>query len=207
MKLAACPPRLAAARNRPCIRWYLSRGGVFGRLQIRIRPQPLRGTIEVQVELQALGQRRSPLGKPAAEAVVAGDLLLPLGKRLFPGLVAGEKPKKVPGIAGFHAAARQESLDFLHFAPGDRPRSKLDHRRVGCESLGRTHSKYIPGRPEEAVPKRWRGCPVLPASCFPRFFWLFSILPQPVHPKRLATRRLILRNPPFVVICGNVASE
>ena len=78
----------------------LALGGVLGRLEEGIVPQPLPGAIKVQVELQTLGQRLRALGQLAAESGVAGDPPLPAGNARSQASSSGKSPERSQVSAG-----------------------------------------------------------------------------------------------------------
>ena len=75
-------------------------GRVLGRLQKGIGAQPFAGAVEVDVELQAGGQRLGARRQLASKLGIAADLLLPLREGRFPGRIVGKQARKIPRSAG-----------------------------------------------------------------------------------------------------------
>ena len=85
---------------------------VLGRLQEGIVAQAFRGPIEIEIELQAPGQRLGAFGQLALEPGIFADAAFPGVERRFPGVVGGEEAGKVPGVGGFDFAAGRKLFDL-----------------------------------------------------------------------------------------------
>ncbi len=91
MKLAAWAARLADVHIAALHPLVTALADVLGRFQKGVVAQPLAGAIEIEIELQAGGQRLGALAQLALEGGVFGDTAVPSGEGRFPSIVRREE--------------------------------------------------------------------------------------------------------------------